>query len=281
MPRTLENNGYKTLCPCCPFTVADGRSDNIRRHTKLVHKEIPWDYRDRYGYHLNKLSETLGIKYNPTTAKYGNWGYCFKCGTHISCNMSNPVSKVATINAHTCARKQERERRTTGVSTPREKRTMTGTAAIEDILKRMGATIELDEDLRLDLEKTIRQNKGRFAADSLWNDLKKSPKVGKACRDKEDEMREEHADDADMPEFSQLAAVEYFIEAEGKAVRSAQAANRKVKDLREELEKREEEMEDIKIRSAKKDVRIDKLLETIKFMSASEKGDRGDTIAHQ
>jgi len=194
--------------------------------------------------------------------------------------MSNPVSKVATLNAHTCARKQERERKTGTVSTPREKRTMTASATIEDILKRMGATIILDDDLRLDLEKTIRQNKGRFAADSLWNDLKKSPKVGKACRDKEDEMVEEHADDEDMPPFSQLAAVEYFIEAQDKAIKNALMANRKVKDLREELEKRDEEMEDIKTRSAEKDARIEKLMETIKFMTPSEKGDGGVVISH-
>jgi hypothetical protein len=158
---------------------------------------------------------------------------------------------------------------------------MTGSAAVEDILKRMGATIELDDDLRFDLEKTIRLNKGRFAADSLWNDLKKSPKAGKACRDKEDEMREEHAEDEDMPEFSQLAVVESFVEGERQAVRSAQMANRKVKDLREELEKRDEEMEELKTRSAEKDVRIEKLLENIKFMSANEKGDGGDLIAHE
>jgi len=260
--------------------VADGRSDNIRRHTRLVHKVIPWEYRDSFGFQLNRITDTLGIKYNPTSGKYGTFGYCFKCGTHIGCGMANAVSKMATISAHTCARKQERERRTAGVSAPRERRTMTGSAAVEDILKRMGATIELDDDLRFDLEKTIRLNKGRFAADSLWNDLKKSPKVGKACRDKEDEMREEHAEDEDMPEFSQLAAVESFIEAEGRAVKSAQMANRKVKDLRDALDKREEEMEELKKRSADKDVRIEKLLESIKFMSANEKGDSPDVIVH-
>jgi len=187
---------------------------------------------------------------------------------------------MATLTAHVCARKQERERKPGTVSTPREKRTMTGSAVIEDILKRMGAAIILDDDLRLDLEKTIRQNKGRFAADSLWNDLKQSSKVGKACRDKEDEMLEEHAEDEDMPPFSQLAAVEYFIEAQDKAIRSAQIANRKVKDLRDALDKKDEEMEDIKTRSAEKDARIEKLMETIKFMSTSDKGDGDDVIAH-
>jgi hypothetical protein len=46
------------------------------------------------------------------------------------------------------------------------------------------------------------------------------------------------------------------------------------------LEKRDEEMEDIKTRSAEKDARIEKLMETIKFMSTSDKGDGGDVIAH-
>lgn len=281
MPRTLENNGFKTLCPCCPVMAADGRSDNIRRHTRLVHKVIPWEYRDSFGFQLNRITDTLGIKYNPTSGKYGTFGYCFKCGTHIGCGMSNPVSKMATISAHTCTRKQERERRTAGVSAPRERRTMTASASLEEFAKRMGATIELDDDLRFDVEKTIRLNKGRFAADSLWNDLKKSVKVGKVCRDKEDEMREEHADDEDMPEFSQLAAVESFIEGEGKAVKSAQMANRKVQDLRRDIDKMEEEMEKIKTRSAEKDDRIEKLMDTIKFLAPSEKGDGGDVIAHE
>jgi hypothetical protein len=194
--------------------------------------------------------------------------------------MSNAVSKVATLNAHTCARKQERERKTGTVSTPRERRTMTGSAAIEDILKRMGATIVLDDDLRFDLEKTIRQNKGRFAADSLWNDLKQSPKVGKYCRDKEDEMREEHEEDEDMPPFSQLAAVEYFIESEGKAVKAAQLSARKVQDLRRQIETLEVEMEEVKLSRQQAKDQIEIMSETIKFMSGGEKGDGGDVVTH-
>jgi peptidoglycan hydrolase CwlO-like protein len=93
-------------------------------------------------------------------------------------------------------------------------------------------------------------------------------------------MREEHEEDEDMPPFSQLAAVEYFIEAQDKAIKNALTANRKVRDLRQDLEKRDEEMEDIKTRSAEKDARIEKLMETIKFMSTSDKGDGGDVVAH-
>lgn len=246
-----------------------------------MHTQIPWDYRDSFGFALNQVTPTLGIKYNPTTGKYGSWGFCFKCGTHIACGMPNAVSKLATLNAHVCAQKQERERKGDGTVATRPKRTMTASATLEEFAKRIGADIELDDDLRFDVEKTIRLNKGRFGADSLWGDLKKSAKVGKACRDKEDEMRDDHADDEDMPPFSPLAVVEYFIEGEAKAVKNAQMSNRKVQDLRRDIDKLEIAMEEVKLRSAEKDVRIEKLLETIKFMTPSEKGDVGDVISHE
>jgi len=208
---------------------------------------IPWDYRDQFGYQLNRINDTRGIKYNPTTGKYGTWGFCFKCGTHISCGMSNPSSKLATVNAHTCAQKQTRERKVAGVSSSTSKRAMTGTATIEDVLKRLGCEIEFNDDLQFDLEATIRQNKGGFGKDSLWNDLTKSEKVGKAVRDAEAVMRAEHAEDEDVPPFSPLAVIEGFIASEGKAVRAAQMANRKVADLRNEKDKLEDEIERLKL----------------------------------
>ena len=111
MPHRLENNGYKSLCPVCPFTAAAGRSDNIRRHTQLFHKVIPWDYQDINGFAMNPLTTTIGIKYNPTTGEYGTSGFCFNCGTHISCAMDNTTSKLATIKAHFCKPKQIRKQK--------------------------------------------------------------------------------------------------------------------------------------------------------------------------
>lgn len=244
-----EDSEYKTHCPCCPVVSASGRSDNIRRHCQLVHKVIPWDYCDTTGFQLNRINDTLGIKYHPMLKKYGTWGFCFKCGTHIACGMANPTSKLATIKAHTCAQKKTRERKVGGVSasTPKRAMTGTGTATIEDVLKRLGCEIEFNDDLQFDLEATIRQNKGGFGKDSLWNDLTKSEKVGKAVRDAEAAMRAEHADDEDLPPFSPLAVIEGFIASEGRAMRAAQMANRKVADLRNEKDKLEDEIERLKL----------------------------------
>ena len=283
MPRTATNTGFKSLCPCCPFSsMINGvpRSDNVRRHCLKMHKTIPWDYRDTFGNALNQVTPTLGIKYNPTTGKYGSWGFCFKCGSHIACGMPNVASKMATVTTHFCAPKQEREKRSGGVSAPREKRTMTASASIEDVLKRIGADIELDDDLNMDLEKTIRLNKGRLGADSLWNDLKTDKKYGKRWRDEEDEMRQEHADDEDIPAFSPKAVIEKVMMSEESAVKHAQKCRRDANDLRKEKAQLEEDLEKVKERSAEKDERIKTMEAHINFLMANQKGDGPDVIDH-
>lgn len=245
-----------------------------------MHKNIPWEYNDPFGYMLNQITPTLGIKYNSTTGKYGTWGFCFKCGTHIACGMSNAASKLATVTAHSCAPKQQREKRTAGIPVPKKERTMTSNNSIEDILNSIGADIEYDEDLNMDLEKTVRLNKGRLAADSLWNDLKADKTLGKHWHDAESEMRQEHMDDEMLPPFTPKAVIDNIMVAQQNALKYAQKCRRAAEDLRNEKAQLEEDLEKVKELSAEKDERIRVMMATINFLTPSEKGDTGDTIAH-
>jgi len=158
------------------MTAVSGRSDNIRKHCKLIHKVIPWDYRDQFGFQLNRINDNLGIKYNPTTGKYGPWGFCFKCGTHIACSMPNPTSKLATVNAHTCAQKQTRERKVKGVSSSTPKRTMIAMSddQFAKICKELKIECEYDEDLSVNIKKTLRAlTVGVVSKDVWWEGMMK------------------------------------------------------------------------------------------------------------
>lgn len=190
MPKTR----VPAVCPCCPLTAASGRSDNIRRHIQLVHKVIPWDYVDSIGYKLNRINDTLGIKYHPILKKYGDWGFCFKCCTHVSCGMSNLSSKLATVNAHTCAQKQTRERKVGGVSSSTPKRAMTAIADDQfvKICKELKIECEFDDDMSVNIKKTLRAlTVGVVSKDVWWEGMMKDKQLTHLnLKGKEAEARE-------------------------------------------------------------------------------------------
>jgi hypothetical protein len=78
---------------------------------------------------------------------------------------------------------------------------------IEAALKKAGYSIELDDDLNTDWDKTFRLNKGGGGGD-LWATLKAHPELkekGINLAREEDEMRDEYAEDPDAEPFSPSA----------------------------------------------------------------------------
>lgn len=211
MPRLPEDTSYKSVCPCCPYAAGEkggvSRSDHVRIHVKRVHKEVPWGYIDPGSWTLQRIGTlNRAIKYNPSSQKYGTIGFCFDCASYIACPTGRSETKISVVTDHTCKVPKTRERKVkVGAKSSVPIVRMTSSSdRIEAALKKAGYSIEFDEDINVDLDKTLRLNKSG-GGDDLWATLKAHPGLkekGINLAREEDEIRAEYAEDSDAEPFS-------------------------------------------------------------------------------
>ena len=252
MPRLPEDTSYKSICPCCPYSAGEkggiSRSDHVRRHVKRVHKEVPWGYIDPGSWTLQRIGTlNRAIKYNPSTQKYGTIGFCFDCASYIPCPTGRSETKISVVTDHTCKVPKTRERKVKvgAKSSVPIVRMTSNIDRIEASLKKAGYSIELDDDLNTDWDKTFRLNKGGGGGD-LWATLKAHPELkekGINLTREEDEMREAYADDPDEVPFSPEAVLVQKLINEHLSTKRIIAANSKVATLKLEVDIREAEIE--------------------------------------
>jgi hypothetical protein len=119
------------------------------------------------------------------------------------------------------------------------------TDRIEASFKKAGYSIELNDDLSIDIEKTLRLNKSGGGGD-LWATLKAHPELkekGINLTREEDEMREAYADDPDEVPFSPEAVLVQKLINEHLSTKRIIAANAKVATIKLEVAIRETEIE--------------------------------------
>lgn len=207
MPRQPNQSEIKADCPCCSHSAGSAggivRSDNVRKHVIAKHKEIPWGFVDSGGYALTLVTPLLGIKYNPVTKRHGDYGYCFKCYSYICCSGTSASSKLASVSAHTCAAKQERERTGDAKSAPREKRTMNGGDDVLVWFKKYKVVTEDNDDGTPNIDKTFaRLTKPTIFQRALKN-KQLAPILHEMCRKAAAEHNQMYADyvcDPDDPD---------------------------------------------------------------------------------
>lgn len=249
MPRAPEDTSYKTICPCCPYKAGEkggvSRSDHVRSHVKRVHKVIPWDYVDPAGYKLLRLDSTANraIKNRDVDKKYG-YGFCFDCASYIPCPTGSSATKISVVVDHTCKPTATRQpRKVSGVKKTSAPCTKMNDDRLTATFKKLNYNIELNDDLSIDIEKTLRLNKGGGGGD-LWATLKAHPDLKTVnLTGDEDEMREEYAEDPEAEPFSPTAVLVKRLLSEQKATNRIIAANSKVATLKLEVDIREAEIE--------------------------------------
>lgn len=260
----------KTQCPCCPYSGSGDnsiRSDHTRRHVQRLHTTIPWDYVDGGGFHMEKLGPMLAIKYKPLgdAKKYGCAGYCFKCCSYIICSGSNPINKLAVVRGHECKEKQVRPLRK-GVIKSSEPKARTMTTLDEQfdaIFKELKIDAEYNDNLTVNVKKTLRAlvaGKGKAASNKndWWESLKKWKKVAHLnLSGKEAEARvvwqesmsnweDDHDSDDEedvAPVFDPRDVLLPILANSGKEETVITNLRGNIKDLKTQLEQREDVME--------------------------------------
>jgi len=255
-----------SLCPFCPFTASEGkggviRTDSVRRHVLLKHASVDYNYVDKGGYSMEKLSDAIIIKYrvinNHTTYSFG---FCKDCNSYIRLEGHHHSRKKDVCLSHSCKEKQTRERRVPRDPSkpPKPPKQINFTR----ILKARGFDdyIEHDDDCELDVDKTMAEIQKAFK-----KGVSATPPVGSIIERirgekqlevlKIDELvQEAHdtiADDSDAEAYEEFECVlkPLFIKAANYiTVRTKMSQNNN--DLRAKVSSLESDIEDLKIKLA-------------------------------
>jgi len=238
------------------------------------HKEIPWGFVDAGGYALTLVTSSLGIKYNPVTKRYAEIGYCFKCYSYIHCGGTSATSKLASINAHTCAARQERERAGNAKSAPREKRTMNGGDDVLALFKKYKVVTEDNDDGTVNIDKTMavltkptifqRALKMKLLAPILHDMCRK----GVAAHNEMYADWEDDPDDPDAvcPEFDRddiiLSALPGLLSSDTKDT----LKDNKIKDLEVKVDQMDDELDQQKVKAKREKDELLEQMERLKEM---------------
>lgn len=262
------------ICPCCPYQAAEGknghvRSDSLRRHIERMHEEPDYAFVDRYGNKLETIIPKLVIK--KKNDAYGN-GFCFECNTWLihPKEAASSRERLCLVRIHRCKKKQQRAPKrpkgkgdgSVAATAPTVKMN-----AVEKLFdKHAGDFIEHTDDIEFDLEASLKslvkaaKTPAAPKEGSLLERLKKEKRLAPLKLDERetnmrtiyDQEEEDSDSDAEPPgTFDEIDDVilPVLIEASKSAAQRETLSNT-IRDLRNELDQKEDAIELLKSSNA-------------------------------
>jgi len=273
-------------CPACHYLAPENkktgqlRTDHLRRHILAKHPASEDAYPGVQGFENTKITKSLYLR--GKGGKYED-GFCLDCGSWVSLQGIAQAHKAEAMRNHTCREKQVREyMNKLTANTDQEPAAYAQEKVLLKVFKQNGAEdfIEYKDNLDFDVGRTVARlsaaaKKPATAVSSVLERLKQEKRLAALGLGEREQLRrdaiatfnfEADSDDEDYEEevFDEIAdiIVPVLIEAAKSAGQRAQQS-KIISDHAEALNKKDDEIDQLKCKLITKDREIQQLKESL------------------